>query len=182
MRPGTCGAVLLLVAAFTLGACSLEVDHTRAPITIGETSVLGDTDPNNGDVLVADRVVLDQAATLQGLSVHVKRVESPAGFLTLAVFGSARSGTEPGDLIAATDPVPAVLGWNSAPVTSPVLLPAGTYWLVVTFSLDTIVPAYSASSGTEYWADWTYGTLPATYPSDSYTATGHYSLYATLQP
>lgn len=167
---------------FIVAACSVEVDHTRSPITIGETSVLGGADPNNGDVLVANHAILDQAATLQSLSVQVKSVGSPAGFLTMAVFGGARGGTEPGELIAATASIPAAAGWNSAPVTSPVLLPPGAYWLVVTFSLDTIVPAYAASSGTEHWVDWTYGSIPASYPSGSFSATGHYSLYATLQP
>lgn len=160
----------------------MEVDHTRAPITLGETSVLGGTDPNNGDVVVTNLVILDQAATLQSLSIHVKSVGNPAGFLTMAVFGSTRSGTEPGDLVAITTSVPAAVGWNSAPVTAPVLLPPGTYWLGVNFSLDTIVPSFTSASGTNDWVDWPYGPMPATYPSGPSSATGHYSLYATLQP
>ena len=165
-----------------IAACGVEVDHTRAPITIGETAVLDGTDPNNGDVLVTNHVILDQAATLQGLSIQVKSVGNPAGFLTMAVFGSTRSGTGPGDLIAVTASIPANAGWNTAPVTSPVRLPPGNYWLAVNFSLDTIVPAYTSASGTNDWVDWTYGPMPAAYPSDPFSATGHFSLYATLQP
>lgn len=169
-----------VVAASVLAACSLELDHTRPPITIGETGVLEGADPNNGDVLVANHVTLDEPATLQRLSVHVKSVGSPAGFLTMAVYDSA--GTEPGDLRATTRSITAAAGWNTADVTTPVLLPAGDYWLVVTFSLDGIVPAHSGSSGTEHWVSRTYGPMPARYPSGSFSATGHYSFHAILQP
>jgi len=147
-------------------------------IKIGETYVLGNDDSGHGNLLVAQNVVLSQEATIQSLSFYVT---TAAGNLRLGIYNDANGN--PGTLVAKTDEFTPVVGWNTQSVQTPVLLPAGTYWL-----------AYRPESSDLHFRNtWTgdgenslryysypYGEMPSTFSASAQSADYQFSFYATF--
>src|SRR5262249_45414856 len=95
-------------------------------LTIGETNVLPGYDDGNGNLLVAQQATLGQPATIQSLSFYVT---AAAGNLVLGIYDATGPGGGPGVKKAETAAFAPVVGWSNANVTTPVSLPAGSYWL-----------------------------------------------------
>ena len=106
------------------GTASVTVTAS-APITIGNTTVLGATSSNDAGVLLAYKVSLPRTATIQSISIYTKKT---GGKLYLAIYSD--NAGYPGTLKAATAEFTPSSGWNTRNVTSQVSLSAGTYWLV----------------------------------------------------
>ena len=146
-------------------------------ITIGETTVFAGTDSGNGNLLLVQDAVLPQTATIQSLSFNVK---TAAGNLRLGIYDATGPGGGPGALKAQTASFKPVAGWNTQPVVTPVSLPAGNYWLAYFPSSSSLSFATNFSIGSYKYANRTYGTMPATFPTVNGSGTTHWSLYATL--
>ncbi|NWG07675.1 MAG: SGNH/GDSL hydrolase family protein, partial [Chloroflexi bacterium] len=113
-----------LVSSTPTTAGSPTATGSSTTITIGETSVLGMSYSGIGNRLVAQQVTLSQSATIQSLSYYVA---TASGQLRLGIYNN--SGTMPGTLVAQTAAFTPVVGWNTQPVLTQTVLPAGTYWL-----------------------------------------------------
>ncbi len=143
-------------------------------ITIGETNVLPNNDGGNGGLALAQSATLSETATIQSLSFYVR---TAAGTLQLGIYSD--NGGQPGTLMASTATFTPVVGWNTQDVTTPVSLPAGTYWLAYLPS-DNGLGFQNDNTGTAFWQG-NYTTLPSPYPSNpSGSGSYHWSLYATL--
>ena len=150
------------------------ITPTLSTITIGEDAILGMDDYGNGNILIVQQADLSQAATIQSLSFYVT---SASGQLRLGIYDD--SNGNPGTLRAETAAFTPVVGWNTKPVLTPVLLPAGTYWLAYlpqSNSLHFRVALNGSARGYYY----SYGPMPTTFPSPPLTADVHWSLYATF--
>ena len=143
-------------------------------ITIGETNILSQDDSGNGNLIVAQQAVLSQSATIQSMSFYVT---SAAGKLRLGIYDDA-SG-RPGTLRAQTAEITPVVGWNTQNVLTPVLLPAGTYWLAYLPESNNLHMRVEWT-GSAWDYSYTYGTLPNTIPGTPTSGTYHFSFYATL--
>ena len=147
-------------------------------ITIGETSVLSTNDSGNRNLLLVQNATLSQTATIQSLSFYVR---TAAGNLRLGIYDATGPSGGPGHLIAQTNSFTPTTGWNTQPVTSQVLLPAGNYWLAYFPSSSSLQFAVSTNNVGNYkYANLTFGAMPATFPSINGQGTAHWSLYATL--
>jgi len=124
--------------------------------------------------LVAQQVTLSQSATIQSLSYYVA---TAGGQLRLGIYNN--TGNNPGALLAQTATFTPVAGWNTQNVTTPVLLPAGTYWLAFLPQNNTLTGRLAFSGSLRYYTS-TFGTLPITYSISPQSATAHFSMYATL--
>ena len=104
-----------------------------------------------------------------------------AGKLRLGVYDSSGPGGGPGALKAQTAEITPIRGWNTANVTSPVSLPAGTYWLAYFPSDNNLafLKRADASSAGKYYS-LAYGALPATFSTAPSSTPSHWSFYATL--
>ncbi len=83
--------------------------------------------------------------------------------------------------MAETAQITPVVGWNTVTVASPVLLPAGAYWLAYLPSSNALgfrTVNDSVSSGR--WYAFTYGTMPGTFSTAPTAGTHRWSFYATL--
>ena len=147
-------------------------------ITLGDTSVLPGNDYGNGNLLLVQNANLSQTATIQSLSFYVR---TAAGNLRLGIYDATGPSGGPGHLIAQTNSFTPTTGWNTQPVTSQVLLPAGNYWLAYFPSSSSLHFAVSTNNVGNYkYANLTFGAMPATFPSINGQGTAHWSLYATL--
>jgi len=143
-------------------------------IQIGETNLLSVNYSGMANQLAAQQVTLSQSATIQSLSYYVA---TAGGQLRLGIYSNAGNG--PGTLLAQTAAFTPVAGWNTQNVTTPVLLPAGTYWLAFLPQNNTLAGRLAFSGSVRYYTS-TFGALPNTYSSSPQSATAHFSLYATL--
>jgi hypothetical protein len=154
---------------------SITALPTSVVITIGETNVLNTDDSGNGNLLVAQQAVLSQSATIQNLSFYVA---TTGGQLRLGIYSD--NGGNPGTLLAQTAAfTPVVTGWSTQNVQTPVLLPAGMYWLTYLPQSNTMHYRI-AFTGSARGASSTFGTMPAAYPGAAMTGTFHWSFYATF--
>jgi fibronectin type 3 domain-containing protein len=144
---------------------------------MGEPNVLSDDDSGNANLLLAQQASLAQAGTLQSLSFYVTQA---AGSLRLGVYDASGPGASPGKLLAQTSPFTPAVGWNSANVTTPVSLPAGTYWLAYLPSDNNLHFAVDRTSGSIAFYSFAFGAMPATFSTSPTTGTSHWSFYATL--
>jgi hypothetical protein len=151
-------------------------DAGGAPLVFGETNVLSFDDSDNANLLIAQQATLAQAGTLQSLSFYVS---TPAGKLRLAVYDATGTAGRPGIKKAETAEITPGPGWNTANVTAPVALPAGTYWLAYLAS-DANLHFLRASSGSCYYYGVAYGALPTTFSTNPTSFTSHWSFYGTL--
>jgi hypothetical protein len=144
------------------------------PITIGETNVLNTDDYGNGNLLIAQQAVLSQNATIQSLSFYVT---TASGQLRLGIYDD--TGGNPGALKAQTAAFTPVVGWNTQNVSTPALLPAGTYWLAYLPQSNNL-HFRVASTGSARGYSYPFGIMPSTYSSSPMSADVHWSFYATL--
>jgi hypothetical protein len=93
---------------------------------MGETNILSLDDSGNANLLIAQAATLSQSGTIQSLSFYVT---TASGKLRLGVYDSTGPSGGPGAKKAETNEITPTTGWNTANVITPVLLPAGTYWL-----------------------------------------------------
>ena len=144
------------------------------PITIGETGILTNAYSGIGNQLVAQQVTLSQSATIQSLSYYVS---TTGGHLRLGIYNN--NGSNPGTLVAETAAFTPVTGWNTQPVITPTLLPAGTYWLAFLPQNNTLAGRI-AYSGTGRFYGYTFGAMPASYSTSPSSGAFAFSFYATL--
>ena len=156
-----------------------SVTQTPIPIsiTIGDTTIESTNDYGNGNLLVAQQATLSQTATIQSLSFYV---DALGGNLRLGLY--ADNAGSPGALIASTNEfTPTSTGWNTQSVVSPVSLTAGTYWLAYLPQSSSLgFKLSSIGSGTAVWHNFSYGPMPATFPSGNSGDSFQWSFYATL--
>ena len=161
-----------LLIAFLLFSAVAVIAQT---FPIGETNVLSTQDGDNANLALTQNATLTQTGTLQSLSFYVT---SAAGNLVLGLYGTNSAGT-PGQLLAYTKPFVPVVGWNTQPVVSQVVLAPGTYWLSYAPSSNSL-GFRIGSGGRYYFQQLTYtGVLPNTF-AQTQTGGGHWSFYATL--
>jgi hypothetical protein len=141
--------------------------------------VLGSNDNGNGNLLLVQDATLSQSATIQSLSFYVTTV---SGNLRLGIYDATGPGGGPGTLKAQTNAFTPVVGWNTASVIAPVLLPAGNYWLAYLPSSSSLQFAANFSIGSFKYANFNFGPMPATFPAIAGQGTTHWSLYGTLTP
>ncbi len=160
------------------GTASVMVTASApAPFTVGSTAVLSSTSSNDAGVLLAYKVSLPRAATIQSLSIYTKK---SGGTLYLAIYDD--NGGYPGALKASTAAFSPSTGWNTRDVTSKVSLPAGTYWLVYEPSSNSYGTGYDAggSAKSSYEAAGSFGAMPSTYRSGARANSYRFSLYASF--
>jgi chitodextrinase len=145
-------------------------------ITMGETNVASVDDGGNGGLLLAQQATLSQTATLQSLSFYVR---TTGGNLRLGVYDATGPNGGPGALLARTPELTPIAGWNTSNVTTPVSLPAGTYWLAY-FPQSNNLGFQNEFTGQEYHYSLTYGPLPATFSTAPSGGGDQWSFYATL--
>ena len=147
---------------------------TASVITIGETAILSADDLGNGNLLMAQQVVLSQSATIQSLSFYVSSV---SGQLRLGIYDDA--GGKPGTLRAQTIAFTPVVGWNTQNVQAPVLLAVGTYWLVYLPQSNNLHFRIALTGSAQEYS-YSFGTMPNTYLMPTWSDSVHWSFYATL--
>ncbi len=158
------------------GTASVTVT-SASTFTIGETNILSADDSGNGNLLIAQQVVLGQNATILSMSFYVT---TASGNLRLGIYDATGPNGAPGALKAQTAAFTPVSGWNTQNVVSPVSLPAGTYWLAYLPSSSSLAFRV-ANSGSAKWYSYSYQALPATFSTSPMGGTYHWSFYATLQ-
>src|SRR5262249_569172 len=117
-------------------------------VTMGESAIMPSDDNGNANLLLAQKTTLTQAGTLQSLSFYVTQA---AGSLVLGVYDATGLNGGPGKLLATTNSFTPVVGWNTANVTTPVHLAAGTYWLAYLPSDNNLHFRVDRTSGTLEW-------------------------------
>jgi hypothetical protein len=162
---------------YSLYANMKEISPVANYLTLGDSSVLSQTDSNNG-FIVAWKVVLPKAGTIQSLSINTP---TGAGNLYLSIYND--NAGYPGTRQARTNSFAPANGWNTQPVVTPVALSAGIYWLSFNSNNGTCTQAaYRVSSGTEnVYISYAFAAPPSTFPGSANTDTFVYSQYATIQ-
>lgn len=145
-------------------------------LTMGETTILPNTDSGNGNEMHATQTSLSTSGTLQSLSFYVV---TATGQLRLGVYDSTGPSGGPGAKIAETAAFTPVTGWNTQAVVTPVALTAGTYWLAYLPSSSSLSFKEQPVGNTKTYA-YTFGPLPATFSTTPTSCTCHWSLYANL--
>ena len=177
----TSTAVYALTCTGTGGSANnsvtITVTSSGGTITIGETTAFSEDDGGNGNMLLVQDATLTQTATIQSISFYVTNA---AGNLRLGIYDATGPGGGPGALKAQTASFAPVVGWNTRNVATPVSLPPGTYWLAYFPSSNNLAFAVNHSTGNYKYANRTFGTMPATFPTVNGSGTTHWSLYATL--
>lgn len=158
------------------GTSSVTVTAASS-ITIGETQVLGGWDNGNGNLLVAQQASLGQTATIVSMSFYVT---TAGGSLRMGIYDATGPNGGPGQLKAQTASFTPKSGWNTANVTSSVLLPAGTYWLAYLPSSNSLGFVNTLTGSASYYS-YTYGALPSVFSTSPNSLAVHWSFYATLQ-
>jgi hypothetical protein len=176
------GPYTITVASGALNAtATVTVTPAAAKtVTMGETTILATDDSGNADNLLAQEATLDQAATLRSISFYVAAAD---GNLRLGVYDATGPDGGPGNKKAETAEFVPKMGWNAVDVVTPVLLPAGTYWLAYAPSSNDL-HFERADDGTGNIAFFgnPYGPMPDTFDPNPSTTMDHWSFYATLTP
>ena len=143
-------------------------------IKIGEPNVLASDNSGNGNLLIAQQTSLNHSATIESLSFFVTNA---SGKLRLGIYDDA-NGT-PGKLLAQTSSFNTKVGWNTREVTTPVMLPAGTYWLAYLAQNDNLhfrVDLSGSGKGFSY----RFGKMPDKFSDSPFSGSFHFSFFATL--
>ena len=149
---------------------TVTISFGTPSVIMGEPAQLPTPDGNNANYLVVQQAALAQDATLQSLSINLSVA---LGKIRLGVYDIN------GNKVAETGEITAVVGWNTAPIITPVQLKAGSYWLSYFASAN--VSTQRVNTGSGKWWFLTYGSMPSKFPTSAVTnATMHWSLYATL--
>jgi hypothetical protein len=171
------GRVLLssLLIAWSLPATA------QSSITIGANAVLSDGDSQNGNLVLAQRAALSQAATIESLSFYVTRA---AGQLLLGIYDASGANGRPGKLLAQTKSFTPVKGWNTQSVVTPVALAVGKYWLAYLPSSNSLSFVKQNNSGNCYYNGRSFSSgFPAVFSGSPASCTPTtWSFYAMLQP
>ena len=164
----------------TSNVISVVVSNGAAvPVTMGETTILSADDSGNGNLLLVQDATLSQTAIIQRISFYVTQA---SGGLRLGVYDATGPGGGPGTLKAETRTFTATVGWNTENVTTPVLLPAGTYWLAYNPSSSALHFATDFGVGSYRGVSFAFGpSMPTTFPSATLQGTTHWSLFASLE-
>src|SRR5215469_182693 len=170
---------LLSVLIISLLLCEATQSALASTITIGETNVLSTGDSGNGNLLAAQNATLSQPATIASLSFYVTQA---SGNLILGIYDASGPNGGPGALKAQTNSFAPVTGWNTVNVVSPVLLPAGTYWLAYLPNSNNLAFVKGVTSGvSSRYFSYQFGALPAIFSTSPSSADPyHWSFYATL--
>ncbi|MBX3219213.1 MAG: hypothetical protein KF795_01760 [Labilithrix sp.] len=112
-----------------------DADAASSRVIFGNPSITTEGNPSgqpfaNG-YLLGHSIVTTSSFTLTRLAVNAL---DPGPSVVLALY--ADSAGAPGALVTSTATATLVSGRNELPVTSPVVLPAGTYWIAATYSAD----------------------------------------------
>ena len=145
--------------------------------TIGETNLLSFNDSGNGNLLLAQENTLPQQATLQSMSFYIT---TASGSLRMGVYDDTGPGGGPGAKRGETASIVPVVGWNTVPIITPVLLPTGDYWLAYLPSSSGLGFKAESTGGNTRQYPFTFGQLPATFSTTPQTSTWRWSLYATF--
>ncbi|MBI2596057.1 hypothetical protein HYW46_04980 [Candidatus Daviesbacteria bacterium] len=145
-------------------------------INIGETNILTIPDNGNANLLIAQQTTLAQTATIQSLSFYVTNA---AGNLRLGIYDATGPGGGPGAKKAESNSFTPIVGWNTANVISPALLPAGTYWLAYLPSDGNLTFVKDYPGAAAYYS-YNFGVMPTTFSTAPNTEGVHWSLYATF--
>jgi hypothetical protein len=148
----------------------------NSTIVIGEPNIVTIDNSGDANLLVAQQTTLGQSATIQSMSFYVT---TPAGKLRLGIYDASGPGGNPGAKKAETNEITPVVGWNTASVITPVLLPAGTCWLAYTPSSSSMHFRRDSTGNVKYYA-YTYGPMAQTFSTSTSSVTTHMSFYATL--
>jgi hypothetical protein len=162
-----------------LAAGSATPATAPATAVLGEASILPSDDSGNANLLLAQKATLAQAGTLQALSFYVTQA---VGSLRLGIYDATGPNGGPGALLTQTNAFNPVVGWNTAPVTTPVHLAPGTYWLAYVPTDNNLHFRVDRTSGTLEWFPFTFGAMPTVFSTAPTIETGHWSFYATLTP
>jgi hypothetical protein len=136
--------------------------------------------PAQVTVLVGQQASLGQAATMQSMSFNVV---TATGSLRLGIYDATGAGGSPGVLKAQTASFTPVVGWNTQNLTTPVALPAGTYWLAYLPSSSALAFEADFTTGSYWAAPYTFGAMPASFPTTGASGgTSHWALYASGAP
>ena len=179
MTPG--GPYTIKVSSGSISAIAQVTVTPKKLMTtqIGETNILDNDDSGNNDMVLAQDAILANAASIESLSLYVGNA---AGNVRLGIYDDTGPNGGPGAKKAETNDVPATAGWMTVPVITPVVLPAGTYWLAYAVS-DGGLSTKKAGDGTGNLATMQQpygGPLPDPFSTTPNTDTDHWSLYATL--
>jgi hypothetical protein len=156
---------------------TITFQSSSAPITFGETAILATDDGGNGNFLSSQNAQLGQSCQLQSLSFYVTAV---AGNLRLGIYDATGPNGGPGALVAQTASFAPTAGWNTRMTTAQPTLSSGTYWLAYLPSSNSLRFRKSTATGVSLiWKEFTFGPMPATFPSSPYPDPKHVSLYAT---
>jgi hypothetical protein len=156
---------------------TITFQSSSTPITFGETAILATDDGGNGNLLVSQNVSLAQSCQLQSLSFYVA---TAAGNLRLGVYDATGPSGGPGALVAQTASFAPTTGWNTQPTTAQSALTSGTYWLAYLPSSSSLRFRKATAAGTSVkYQSFTFGLMPATFPSGPFPDPKHVSLYAT---
>ena len=149
-----------------------------APESLGEAAVLGTDDMGNANILLAQLVTLDHAASLEGLSLYVSQAR---GKLRLGVYDATGPGGGPGRKLAETAELTPGAGWNTVAV-APMALLAGNYWLAYLPSDNNLHIRVERGMGTETHYPHAYGAMPSTFSTAPTRGSAHWSFCAILNP
>lgn len=146
-------------------------------LNVGVTALLPTTDSGNAGLIVAQKVSLGTAGTLQSLSFYTN---NNVGNIKMALYDATGAGGTPGAKLAETASVTTVIGWNTVPTGTKPSLAIGTYWMVYEVSNNALT-FKSGSGGNYILKSQTYGTMPTPFPTGSTTAgTTSWSFYMTI--
>jgi len=152
---------------------------TPVPIKIGNTAVFTLPDNGNANLILGQKAILSQAATIQSLSFYVT---TPAGSIVMGIYNDNGTGSYPGSIMASTPMFTPVKGWNTVPVTTQTVLQPGVYWLAYLPTSNTLAFVKQNIDGGDIYAPLTAPSLPGGFPAGALTDPGQWSFYATLAP
>lgn len=160
--------------------------------TFGDTNIEVDGDYGNESYLEGSPVTLSSAGTLQSLSIYISSCNNcnSSEQAILALYDATGSGGTPGNLLATTTTFSVTqTGWLTENVTTPVLLTAGTYWLMSNNNDNDIGYQVNDINGTvpTDYCNYTFGAMPSNFTTGCGGAGNiqvldpyQYSAYGTL--
>ena len=191
LLPADVGATLrVAVTATNAGGSATATSAATAVVagavldgTFGQTQIGTSRDSGGpGWLDVSGPYAVGQAVTVTRLNAYLSGGGGTANVRGLIYRDS---GGQPGALVAATPPTTvaanAAAAWVSMPLSAPVALDAGSYWLGYWYADGNASFAYVTVSGSERYTPTPYSATaspPSSFPAAS-TSFSSYSLYAT---
>ncbi len=144
----------------------------------------GDGANDSGALITSSNVaspggtVLSSSGVIQSLSIYV--ISGAAGNVLLGLYDNSGAAGQAGSLKASCPSTAIVNGWNIIPVSTQVLLPAGTYWFA--FTANSNLPNFGNQAATTYtlYALGQPYSMPATAPTFSNSTLQQYGMYGTI--